>query len=225
METHTPNPAEPFTILREELRLRLVTRGESAMVVLIADMFMRLLAFLASRPARAPRQPACRDDAGAQPERPEPERIGAPAGFAAPAADAGPDRQAAPGRPDAEPRPAAAAAVAAAPDTPAIDRTTPEDCLRDEPGPRTACARPPREPRHSAGIVRSVAVPDYGNPVLQARFAKMALRTWVEPCQFRYGLATNSGRYRGAAATTPRAPSVQVMVTVWSGWASASLIS
>jgi len=182
METHTPNPAEPFTILREELRLRLVARGESPLVLLIADLFMRLLALLASRPERAPRQRACRDDAGAEPGRPEPQRIGAPGGFAAPTPDAGP-------------RAPSTAAVAAACDTPVIDRTTPEDCLRDERAARTPCARPPHERRHSAAIVWSVAVPDSASPVLQARFAKIASSTRVELCHFRYDLATISASF------------------------------
>jgi len=171
METHTPTPAELVTILRGELRLRLVARGERPLVVLIADLFMRLLALVAIRSARAPRQQAPRHDAGAEPGRPEPARIDAPAGFAAPAADAGPDRQAAAAGPDAEPRPAA---TAAASDTPVIDRETHEDCLHDERGTRTPCARPPRQPRplvrRKVAATASVAVLHYGSRVVEARF-------------------------------------------------------
>jgi len=181
METHTPNPAERFTIIREQMRLRLVARGAGPLVVLLWDLFLRLLTEFAIHAQRARQQQACRDHAGA-----EPGRIGAPA------ADAGADRQGTAGPPDAGARPAAAAAVAAAADTSVIDRATDEDCIRDEPGARTACARTPRDPQHSAAIARAVAVLEHGSPVFEARFAKMDSTTQVELSPFSYDLATLS---------------------------------
>ena len=157
METSTPDPADRFTILRQELRLRFDAHGpmhgiEGVLRVLLFGLFMCLINLAASRAERAPRQQACPDDAGAGP--------------------------------------AASAAVAAAGNTPAIDCTTHEDCIRVERGARTACARPPREQRHRAAIVHAVAVSNYGNWVLRTRFAKMGLRAWVELRQFREVLAT-----------------------------------
>jgi hypothetical protein len=49
--------------------------------------------------------------------------------------------------------------------------------------------RRPRERQHRAAIARAVAALEYGSWVLEARFAKMGFRTWVELRRFRYDLA------------------------------------
>ena len=200
METPTPTSAavERFTNIRDKLCRRLDAEGPRygiarAVDLLVLALITYMIALAIIRAERAAE--ACRDVAGAEPGRPEPGRIAAPGGVAAIAGNAGADRQGAPGRPDSEVRVAATAAVAAAADTPVIDRATPEACIRDEPGARTACARPPRERRPRvqrpvAAIARPVAVLEYGSPVFEARFTKMGLRTWADLRRFRYDIAT-----------------------------------
>ena len=145
METHTPNPADRFTILRQELRLRFEAHGpmhgiEGAVRALLFGLFMYLISLAASLAERQ----ACRDRAG-----PEPVRIDAPAGLAAAVEAAADDRPAAAAGPNPGRQAAVSAAVATPRGTPAIDAATHEICIRDESGTHAPC-----EQRHPTAIAR-----------------------------------------------------------------------
>jgi len=114
METHTPTPAERFTILKGELRLRLDARGRRHGIagivdVLVGALLMRVIGLFASLAEQRSRQQAIRDGAGG-----ELECIGAAGGFAAVDADSSGDRRRDADAPNAGRRGAGSAAIAGA---------------------------------------------------------------------------------------------------------------
>ena len=226
METDTPDPAERFTILRGELRLRFDAHGPRHGIARVVDvlmwhLFMHLISVFESLAKRRAERQACGDGAGAAPVgalpsrarqilrcdavigEAEPGRVGAHGGFAAAGGGGGAERRAAADGPDAGRRVVARAGVAAAAadkpviDAQVIDGATHDDCIRDERAVGAACERRHRERRHLAAnratMGRGVAGLEYGCRVLEVRFAKIGLRTWVEFCRFHYELATMAG--------------------------------
>jgi len=140
METHTPNPAERFDIIRAELRLRFEASGTrhgiaGLLDVLILRLFMSLISVFASLAERRARQQNCQDGAGV-----EPGNGGEVGDFAA-------DRSGDADPPDAGRRVAVRTAVAAAGGKLVCDDGTDDGCIRDEGGARsvrtTACGREP----------------------------------------------------------------------------------
>jgi len=178
METSTPDPADRFTILRQELRLRFDAHGpmhgiEGVLRVLLFGLFMCLINLAASRAERGPQQRACRPGAGAQPERPEPERIDAPGDLAAAVEHAGTDHQGAAARSSAGRRLAVSAAAAAA------------GAQRVADGPADDG---PANHGHAAAMARTVSALHYASRVVQVPFAKTRLpeRRGIVSISFRY---------------------------------------
>ena len=152
METHIPNPAEPFTILKGELRARFAARGPRHGIARVVDvlmlgLFMTVISLFARL---AERQAVCRDGAGA-----EPGRLDAAAGVAA-------DRVVDAGAPDAGRRVAVRAAVAAADSMLVCDDGTDEGCIRKEAGVR----------RVWTTVTQGVPALEYGCRVFGVVFAK-----------------------------------------------------
>ena len=182
METHTPTPAERFTLIRGKLRARLDAEGRRYSIDRVVDLLvLEILTFMIglciSRAEQGAEQQPCRDGAGAEP------------GPAA-AGDDGADRQGAARGPDARGR----VAVSAAGGTPVIDGVT------------AVCERQPHERQNWAAMARIVPAVNYGSRVLEARFAKTELRTRVELCRFHCDIATLS-RQAGRCPEPRQGPS------------------
>jgi hypothetical protein len=163
METHTPTPAERFTILREKLCRRLDAEGPRYNVarmvdLLVLQIIMYMISVFISREQQGAQQQgaqqqACRDDAGVEPGR-------------AAAGDAGADRPAA-RAPDARGRAAVSAEVATADEPLVVDGMAPACERRPH-------ERRPHERRHWPAMARTVPAMDCGSRVLDGLFAKTA---------------------------------------------------
>ena len=205
METHTPAPGERLTIIRGKLCARLDAEGPRYGVgrmvdLLVLEVMTYFIGLIISRAEqRLQQQEACREDAVTA------------GGVAAADADDGADRRevadaADAGRRVAGRRVAGSAAVDAVAGTPVIDGATQEDCIRDEGAVGAACGR-----WHVVVMAWTVSALDSGRRVLDVpleetgQFAKTELRTRVELCRFRSGIAMLADCCRWRQCTATRA--------------------
>jgi len=200
METPTPNPAERFAILKEELRLRVKARGArhgfaGVVDAMIGALFMVVIGLFMRLAQRVAERQACRDGAGAEP--------GPDGGFAATGGDGGADRRADAGAPVARGRAVVWAAVATAEWGAERNACIGDDGTVRAPLPVAAAKvvdvrpepvlvrplGPTRGPSTTAER-HSLCHLAYGFRIFEVRFAKMGLKGWVESCPIRSGLAT-----------------------------------
>lgn len=202
MPTLTQDPADPFTLLTEQVRRVRRARHGIAAVVLICDLFAHLLRLLASRPGQAPTgklaHPA---PARSKPASPAPQRAPAPPHVPAPGMPPRPSFRLWRWMLGADMSGDQPCSPLQQPDMPPVRAATPRKMPRVKPRlPPRPCVRksqqssglplPARQQPPVAAQPRSAAATNRQRRVFHAEFAKINIRSAALACPFRCDIAT-----------------------------------